>query len=93
MKKSHDTSSAVTSRARKIIHTCGVELTSVFEHAHIIDKEDSNTFWRHATEKETRNVGIVFEILEEVKHTLNNYKQEIVHIIFDEKMDFTKKDR
>ena len=61
--------------------------------AHRIDKENGNTLWRDAIEKEMLNVGIAFQILENDEHTPVGWKEASGHPIFDLKMDFMRKAR
>ena len=56
-------------------------------------KKNGNTFWRDAIRKEMTNVGIAFDILEDDEHLPVGYKKASGHIIFDVKMDFTRKAR
>ena len=48
-------------------------------------------FWRKASEKETHDIGVEFEILEEEEFFLVNYKKLTGHDAFDVKIDFTHK--
>jgi len=71
----------------------GLEVPRSIAHAHAIDSANGNHFWRDAIEKEMTNVKIAFRFLDEnlpppVGHTRIN-----CHIIFDVKMDLTRKAR
>jgi hypothetical protein len=55
---------AVKARARKTTHKYGLEIPQNVNHAHSIDKKNGNNFWALALQKEMRNVGIAFEILD-----------------------------
>jgi hypothetical protein len=46
-----------------------------------------------AYEKEMSNVSIAFEILEDGEPVPSNYKKSSGHLIWDVKMDFTRKAR
>ena len=54
---------------------------------------NGNTFWRDAIGKEMHNVGITFQILEEDENIHVGWKHATGHMIFDVKMDFTRKTR
>ena len=54
----------VTSRAKKMQHEHGMESPATEEHAHNIDTNNGNNFWRKAIEKKMRTVGVAFEILD-----------------------------
>ena len=62
-------------------------------HAYEIDKGNGNTLWRDAIKKEMTNVGIAFEVLEEREHAPVAWRKVSGHLVFDVKMDFTRKAR
>ena len=49
--------------------------------------------WRRAIDKEMTNVGIAFEVLNNEKRAPPGWRKVTGHIIFDVKMDFTRKAR
>ena len=49
--------------------------------------------WRDALKKEMCNVGVAFEILDEGSHVPHGWKQVTGHLVWDVKMDFTRKAR
>ena len=84
--------SAVKSRIRKTTHKCGVEITTNIEHAEETDEKNGDHFWRDAIKKEMHNIGIAFEILDDEKRSPPvGWKQVTGHLVFDLKMDFTRK--
>ena len=90
----------VTESLLQLMHECerpltkyGIELPTSIKHALEIDKKNGNHFWRDAIDKEMKNVSIAFEILEENQHLPPGYTRASAHIIFDVKMDFTRKAR
>ena len=85
--------SAVKSRARKTTHKFGIKLPSSVDDAYKIDMKNKNDFWRKAIEKEMHDVGIAFEILEDDVATPVGWKPVTGHLVFDVKMDFTRKAR
>ena len=74
-------------------HKYGIEVPSDVEHAHEIDARNGNTLWRDALKKEMYNVGVAFEILDEGAHAPHGWKQVTGHLVWDVKMDFTRKAR
>jgi hypothetical protein len=85
--------SSVKHRARKTSHKYGIEIPTSVEHAYEIDRKNGNTFWRDAIKKEMYNVGIAFEILPEDRSVPVGWKKVTKHLVFDVKMDFTRKAR
>ena len=49
--------------------------------------------WSDALKKEMYNVGVAFEILDEGAHTPHGWKRVTGHLVWDVKMDFTRKAR
>ena len=84
---------AVKSRARKVSHKYGIDLPTSAEHARELDRRNKNTFWMDALSKEMRNVGAAFKILPEGQQAPVHWTKVTGHIIFDVKMDFTRKAR
>ena len=85
--------SAVKYRCRKVTHNFGIEILTSVEHAYRIDSENRNTFWRDALDLEMGNVGIAFELLKKEKVIPPGWSKVTGHIIFDCKMDMTRKAR
>ena len=75
------------------MHKYGVEIPRDVEHAHEIDARNGNTLWRDTLKKEMYNVGVAFEILDEGVHAPHGWKQVTGHLVWDVKMDFTRKAR
>ena len=84
---------AVKNRIRKTTHKYGIKIPRDVEHAHKIDSRNGNTMWRDALKKEMYNVGVAFEILDEGAHAPHGWKQVTGHLVWDVKMDFTRKAR
>jgi hypothetical protein len=84
---------SVKSRIRKTEIKYGVELPTSVAHAYELDKKNGNDFWSKAIEKEMSNVGIAFEILEDGQKAPIGWSKASGHIVFDVKMDFTRKAR
>ena len=85
--------SAISSRARKCSHKYGIEISTSIAHAKRIDLKNGNNFWMDAITKETTNVGIAFTILNEGKKDPPGWTEASGHLVFDIKMDFTRKAR
>ena len=85
--------SLVKSRINKATHKYGIEIPRSLEHAYELDKKNGNDFWRQAIGKEMCNVGIAFEILEDKQPTPVGWSRQSGHLVFDVKMDFTRKAR
>ena len=84
---------AMKNRIRKTTHKYGIKIPRDVEHAHKIDLRNGNTIWRDALKKEMYNVGVAFEILDEGAHVPHGWKQVTGHLVWDVKMDFTRKAR
>ena len=84
--------SAIT-RLRKTTRKYGIEIPTSVEHAMEIDQKNGNTMWRDALALEMFNAGVAFEILEEGQPAPAGWKKASRHLIWDVKMDFTRKAR
>ena len=58
-----------------------------------LDKENGNSFWQDAIEKEMTNVKIAFRFADKNSMPSPGFKKIRCHIIFDVKMDLTCKAR
>ena len=83
----------VKNQIRKTTHKYGIKIPRDVEHAHEIDLRNGNTMWRDALKKEMYSVGVAFEILDEGSHAPHGWKQVTGHLVWDVKMDFTRKAR
>ncbi len=82
---------SVNFRVRKATHKSGVDVPTSIEHAIRIDRQNGNTMWQDAVKKEMYNVSIAFQILSEGEQPPPGWTKSRGHIIFDVKMDFTRK--
>ena len=82
---------AVNSRYAKKSHKFGLELPKSVKEALAIDARNGDTAWYDAINKEMKNVKVAFNILEEEESLPVGYKFIPCHMIFDVKMDFTRK--
>ena len=85
--------SAVNSRVRRTSHKYGIEVPSSVKHAIEIDRKNKNTLWQDTLAKEMGNVCVAFEILSSNAKAPPGWYKASGHIIFDVKMDFTRKAR
>jgi hypothetical protein len=94
----------VLKRSRRIIkkvktkywqrtHKYGIRLPKTLREALKLDAENGNTLWYDAIQKEIKNVQVAFQFLDGDQPTPVGYKEIPCHIIFDIKMDFTRKAR
>jgi hypothetical protein len=63
------------------------------KHVIEIDRKNKNTFWADALKKEMGNVCVAFEILGQNAKAPPGWFKASGHIVFDVKMDFTRKAR
>ena len=93
LKKRDAISSKVRTRVRKVTHKYGIEVPRSVRQAYEIDQKNNNTFWRDAIQKEMKNVELAFQILENNEKVPVGYAKASGHLIFDVKMNFTRKAR
>jgi hypothetical protein len=93
LKKKQRIIQKVKSRYWQRTHKYGVRLPKSVAEALALDKENNNTLWYDAIQKELKNVKVAFHFLTEEEQTPVGYKEIPCHIIFDVKMDFTRKAR
>jgi len=85
--------SAVKRRVRQTKQKYGIELPTSIKHAKDLDKKNGNTLWVDALDKEMFNNGVAFEILEEGIKAPPGWRKVTGHLVWDVKMDFTRKAR
>eukprot|EP00956_Cyclotella_meneghiniana_P034439 scaffold104886_cov86-Cyclotella_meneghiniana.AAC.1 len=93
LKKRDRIIAAVNSRVKRKTHKYGIEIPTSVAHAREIDARNGNTYWQDAIEKEMFNVSIAFEILEDDQNMPVGWTKSSGHLVFDVKMDFTRKAR
>ena len=75
-------------------HKYGIEVPRTIKEALRFDQKNGDTKWTDATKKEMANVGIAFEIQpRDVLKAPPGWTKASGHLIFDVKMDFTRKAR
>ena len=81
-------------KSRRVSHKYGVEIARSLVHAKELDKKNGNNLWMKAYDKEMSNVSVAFEILDEGEPVPSSaWKKSSGHLIWDVKMDFTRKAR
>ena len=71
----------------------GIKVPNSVEEALQLDKDNGNGLWKAAIEKELGNVRVAFKLLEEGERLPVGSKEIPYHIIFDVKLDLTRKAR
>jgi len=77
----------------KRTHKFGIRVPKSIQEALTIDRETCTTFWRDAIHKEMENCRVAFKILDEDEAAPVGFKFIRCHMIFNVKMDFTRKAR
>ena len=93
MKKRDRIIAAVKARVRVTTHKFGIQVANSISHGKELDEQNGNTLWADALDLEMHNVSVAFEILEPSEQPPPGWKETSGHIIFDVKMDFTRKAR
>jgi hypothetical protein len=83
----------MNARIRKTTHKYGIEIPTSVENAMVIDRSNNNTLWKDALAKEMTEVGVAFEVLEEGIKAPTGWSKVTGHLVWDVKMDFTRKAR
>jgi hypothetical protein len=84
---------AMKTRYARRTHKFGIRLPQTVDEALAIDKETNTTYWFEAIQKEMKNVRVAFKFLEPGEKVPIGYKWIRCHLVFDVKMDFTRKAR
>ena len=71
----------------------GIEIPGDAQQALALDKKNGNTFWTDAIKKEMKNSRVAFKLLERGEQPPVGYKEITCHLIFDIKLDMTRKAR
>jgi hypothetical protein len=83
----------IKTRIRRTTHKYGIEVPTGIAHAMQLDRDNGNSFWRDALALEMTNVGVAFEVLERSQSVPPGWKKVTGHLVWDLKMDFTRKAR
>ena len=71
----------------------GIKVPNSVKEALALDQENGNDLWKKAIEKELGNVRVAFKLLDEGERLPVGSKEIPYHIIFDVKLDLTRKAR
>ena len=93
LKKRDRIIASVNAKYKKKTHKYGIEIPNSIQHAYELDKKNGDDFWRRAIQKEINNILIAFNILDSGEKLPTQFKELGVHLIFDVKMDLTRKAR
>lgn len=93
MRKRDRIISSVNSRVKRVTHKYGVEIPSSVDHCYRLDKQNGNTLWRDALNREMNNLRVAFDILEDKRSLPPGYTKSSGHIIFDVRMTLERKAR
>ena len=95
MKKRNVIFAMVKARIHRMTHKYGIELPApgkdIAKNAFELDRKNGNTLYMDALGKEMGNLNIAFEFLEHGQKAPPGWFRASGHIIFDVKMDFTRK--
>ena len=80
-------------RYRKGRMKFGIQIPGTVEEALKLDSEAGNELWRKAIEKEWTNSRVVFKMLDQGKPPPVGFKEITCHLVFDLKLDMTRKAR
>jgi hypothetical protein len=80
-------------RVRKGRMKFGIEIPGTVEQAKKLDAANGNTLWQDAITKEMKNSRIAFKLLETGEKPPVGHKEITCHLIFDLKLDMTRKAR
>ena len=85
--------SAVKARVKKATHKYGIRVPNTIEEAIAIDEQNGNTLWQDSIAKEMKTILPAFDILTYGTKPPSRFTPSSGHIVFDMKMDFTRKSR
>ena len=85
--------SKLTARLRKTTHKYDIEIPTSIDHAKALYAANANRLRQDALEKEMFNIEVAFQILEGDEALPVGWSPASGHIIWDLKMDFTRKAR
>jgi hypothetical protein len=71
----------------------GIAVPRTVKEAYNLDKANGNNFWAKAIKKEMGSVMVAFKLLDLGESPPDDYREIPTRMIFDVKMDFTRKAR
>ena len=93
LKKRDKIISSVKARVSRTTHKYGIEIPRSVEHARQLDKINGNTLWMDALGLEMSTINVAFDFKSHDFVPPSDYSKSSGHIIWDVKMDFTRKAR
>ena len=93
LKKRNQIIAAVNHRVKKTTHKYGIRVPDGFAEAYDLDVANQDNYWRNAISKEMKNSAMAFQIKERGEKPPPGYTRTTYHMVFDVKMDFTRKAR
>lgn len=93
MKKRDRLIKKVFKRRRSNRWKYGIQVPQNVNEAYDLDKKNGNTFWSDAIAKEMKSVQVAFKVLDAGAPPPETHKEIPLIMIFDVKMDFTRKAR
>ena len=91
IKKRNKIISTLAGRVRINNMKYGMRIPTSITEAYEIDKGNDNTLWIDAIKRKMENVSVAFEVIEDGKRPSLANKKVPFHMIYDIKMDFTRK--
>ena len=80
-------------KVRRTSHKYGIEVPRTLKEALALDEKNGNKYWSNVVGKEMGNIMVAFEILGPQCRPPPGWTKSSGHLIFDVKMDFTRKAR
>ena len=80
-------------KLRRTTHKYGIEVPRTLAEALALDAKNGNNYWSKATGKEMGNIVVAFDILGPGEKPPPGWTKSSGHLVFDVKMDFTRKAR
>jgi hypothetical protein len=93
LKKRDRIISAVRARFVRKEYKFGLKVPNTIAEARRIDAENGDLYWERSVEKEMKNVRVAFKVLDNDKNVPVGYLQIPCRLLFDVKLDFTRKTR
>ena len=93
LKKRDRIISEVNSRVKKATHKHGIYVPKNIKEAYAEDRNNGNTIWQDSIKKEMVNNDVAFEEIDDEYNLPVGYTEVWGKLIFDVKMDFTRKSR
>jgi hypothetical protein len=93
LRRRNATLSAVKARVTEKTDKYGTEVPTSIVRAKELNRINGNTLWMDTLKLDMYNVGVAFKVLEDGKGAPQGWTQASGHIIWDLKMDFTRKAR